>query len=527
MLPDASRLASGGFRRRLLLAWAIGTAAVIGASIVACGGVLIYAIDDPYIHLAIAENILRGTYGVNLSESSSGSSSIVYPLLMAIFEGAGAGRWGPLFVNLAAMAASVGLLATFLSEWLRIPDQPRVAAVVFGIGLLFTLNAFALPMTGMEYSVHVLFCLVTFVGLVRTLEQERTHGMSSAASSCCRLSGLRVSRSRARPSSRCSWPALAICLGPFVSAISAMGLPLVPSSVTAKSAIASRAMGGGSVAAVVSTVAENFYRVLTTQRFGLVLGIGLIAILVSTVSAKAREDGHRRRLAGGAGAILLFCQLIAGPFGSFGRYEVYAVATGVVAAAYLNRDRLAWLVNEAPAPIVVGVLAGLLLAVLPYIAVTIRTAFCEPGHPSAAVSNAPVCHDVPEGPRCRERSWLGVVPQRRVRAGPLGPGVGNRSQGAHVWDVRRPVDRGTGVTVRHQGCYDLRRVVSDRDSAHVVQGGDAGNAGRVHRLGKGSVLCADGRAQHFGRPRPSRVRADDHDRLPVGDPRLPGVAAGD
>ena len=39
-------------------------------------GVFEYPLDDVYIHLAMAEKIARGTYGVNLGEPASASSSI-------------------------------------------------------------------------------------------------------------------------------------------------------------------------------------------------------------------------------------------------------------------------------------------------------------------------------------------------------------------------------------------------------------------------------------------------------------------
>jgi hypothetical protein len=32
------------------------------------GGHLMFTLDDPYIHLSLAENLLRGHYGVNLNE---------------------------------------------------------------------------------------------------------------------------------------------------------------------------------------------------------------------------------------------------------------------------------------------------------------------------------------------------------------------------------------------------------------------------------------------------------------------------
>ena len=43
----------------------------------------IFSLDDAYIHLAVAENILKGGYGINIPEYSSPSSSILFPYLLA------------------------------------------------------------------------------------------------------------------------------------------------------------------------------------------------------------------------------------------------------------------------------------------------------------------------------------------------------------------------------------------------------------------------------------------------------------
>ncbi len=57
----------------ITLIWALLSAIVILASIYLCDGRLIYTLDDPYIHLKVAQTILRGGYGINFSEYASPS----------------------------------------------------------------------------------------------------------------------------------------------------------------------------------------------------------------------------------------------------------------------------------------------------------------------------------------------------------------------------------------------------------------------------------------------------------------------
>ena len=45
-------------------------------------GEFTYTLDDPYIHLALAKNIWMGNYGINMTELSAPSSSILWPFLL-------------------------------------------------------------------------------------------------------------------------------------------------------------------------------------------------------------------------------------------------------------------------------------------------------------------------------------------------------------------------------------------------------------------------------------------------------------
>ena len=68
-------------------------------------GVFEYPLDDVYIHLAIAEQIAMGGYGVNAGEYTSPGSSPLYPLLLTPFAGSEAQRWLPLVWNIVGLVA--------------------------------------------------------------------------------------------------------------------------------------------------------------------------------------------------------------------------------------------------------------------------------------------------------------------------------------------------------------------------------------------------------------------------------------
>ena len=60
-------------------------------------GMFVYTLDDPYIHLSLAENIINGHYGVNANEYSAPSSSILWPFIIAPFSSF---EYFPLFINI-------------------------------------------------------------------------------------------------------------------------------------------------------------------------------------------------------------------------------------------------------------------------------------------------------------------------------------------------------------------------------------------------------------------------------------------
>src|SRR5476651_1822788 len=125
-----------------------------------CG--VVYSLDDPYIHLALARQILHGHYGINAGEFAAPSSSILWPFLLAPFTFTRVSEYLPLALDLAALVASVWWLQrwleTYLSPWWALVATAAVA---------FALKLYGLVLTGMENSLQVTLTVIVAVSFVQ------------------------------------------------------------------------------------------------------------------------------------------------------------------------------------------------------------------------------------------------------------------------------------------------------------------------------------------------------------------------
>ena len=101
-----------------------GLAAVLAAE-VACAllmthGHFIYPSDAAYTHLALAQQITQGTYGLYPGEASAPSSTILYPVLLALLRPLGLGTMLPLVINVASTLAT-GVIRFFAGPGMRRP----------------------------------------------------------------------------------------------------------------------------------------------------------------------------------------------------------------------------------------------------------------------------------------------------------------------------------------------------------------------------------------------------------------------
>lgn len=137
------------------------------------GGHLTYALDDAYIHMAIAKNFAEhGVWGVTRYAFSSSSSSLLWTLLLAlVYALFGVNESAPFVLNVICASAAV-FLVFFALHRLRL--HPFVNFCVLA-AVVFLTPLPSLVFCGMEHSMHIL-TTVAFVYLAAGLMSMEGRG---------------------------------------------------------------------------------------------------------------------------------------------------------------------------------------------------------------------------------------------------------------------------------------------------------------------------------------------------------------
>lgn len=149
----------------------LAAAAVIEILIIRQTGHVVYPIDDPYIHMAMARHFAEyGVFGVSLAGFSATSSSPFWTLLLgATFRIAGNHECIPLLWNLLFGTAAAFYLTRLLAERLQ---SSRVAAMA-GTLLVFILPLPVLVTLGMEHTLHILLVLLLVKRTADSLDEKK------------------------------------------------------------------------------------------------------------------------------------------------------------------------------------------------------------------------------------------------------------------------------------------------------------------------------------------------------------------
>jgi hypothetical protein len=323
-----------------------------------------YTLDDPYIHMALAENIARGHFGVNLGEAANPSSSIVWPWLLAAAEKLGVMLWAPLLINIGCFAATVHVAMGFCLKRLAPEGSPWPAVTFCGLALL-AFNLMGVIFTGMEHSLHV---LLTLLAVTRAID-GRFDGVAMAAlvlSPLVRFEGALVLAlgvgaalyDRKFVFALFAFAVPAAVMGLYALWLGGLGLPALPSSVLSKSELSS---GSGGVASLAANLVGNLQ-----APSALMAGVLAAAMVAAVVMRRGRD----RVLALGMLAVIVLA-FMAGKLMGYARYEVYVLCAAFVAALHLHAAELrGLLVNPLRAGIAGGVIVLLCLRLGPYVLTT-------------------------------------------------------------------------------------------------------------------------------------------------------------
>ncbi|MBV8810072.1 MAG: hypothetical protein JO033_15475, partial [Acidobacteriaceae bacterium] len=117
-------------------------------------GTFVYALDDAYIHMALAKNLAaHGIFGLTQEGFTACSSSPLWVFLIsAFYASAGVQTWAPLVLNIL-----FGLVLAYVAcEILLRSGASRLTVILTVTALYLFVPLPVLPTSGMEHGLHVL-----------------------------------------------------------------------------------------------------------------------------------------------------------------------------------------------------------------------------------------------------------------------------------------------------------------------------------------------------------------------------------
>lgn len=289
-------------------------------------GAFEYPLDDPYIHLAMAEGIARGTYGVNVGEAASAASSILYPLLLAPFASAPIGQFAPLAINAVMVVLAGGLWGACLHTGGFRGIWAVLAALLGPVALNMPTVAF----TGLEHSAHLVASLCIILGLSTLIRTDRAPwwlALAIVIAPLLRLEGLALSglalivliwRGKAWLGLLLATVLIAALTG-FMAFLTSLGLSPLPGSVLAK-----MDMGAPQTHGIMRLIAQMQAN-MGHQAGMLLVALIAVALLMPLYAKRLRWEGRDALLR--VLALAGLAHLMLGQVGWMDRYEHYIIVS--------------------------------------------------------------------------------------------------------------------------------------------------------------------------------------------------------
>ena len=136
------------------------TALILFASLRAADHHFVYALDDPYIEMAMAKSLaLHGTWGITRFGFTSSSSSPLFTLLLALlYRLTGVHEVTALFLSWIG-----GVVSIWLADRLLPGDMNRVLRTATLIAFILATPLFSIAVLGMEHSFHLALALIFLI----------------------------------------------------------------------------------------------------------------------------------------------------------------------------------------------------------------------------------------------------------------------------------------------------------------------------------------------------------------------------
>ncbi len=332
--------------------------AVLAGTLIATGGNLVYAIEAPYVHMTLGEQIAHGHYGLVPGEPAAPSSTILYPFILAALSPLDLGVALPLVINVIATFL-LGIFALLLADECGLPLRRMRPAFVLVLAVVITLalNLVGLAFTGLEHSLHAASSVAYVLGLVRFVRRNRCdwwwfvciivqplirfEGAGMLLADGLIFVGFR----------RYDYALAVVAIGLTLVAgyslfLHGMGLPLLPSSVLARSNWSNAVVQShGGLLTTAADIGRNLFHNLNSFGTPQILG-GVALAWIWFTGARDRTAGivpeQRRQAKLVLAFFLSFVSLAQVTGGKMGwtppRYEAYVLVLNLCGLAVIYRE---------------------------------------------------------------------------------------------------------------------------------------------------------------------------------------------
>jgi hypothetical protein len=159
----------------VIILW-ITTLIVTLLSINNTNGHLVYVLDDPYIHMAVAKNFASyGIWGVTKYGFTSSTSSMLWPALLAgLFKILGPKELIPFFLNIIFATSTLILINYILRKYVEKIKFYNIFVFIVLVAVIFFTPMIPLIFTGMENILQIFLTVAFVYKSARILSEEKS-----------------------------------------------------------------------------------------------------------------------------------------------------------------------------------------------------------------------------------------------------------------------------------------------------------------------------------------------------------------